>query len=63
MEASGERSRAYEALYPNSDPALWRVTQEQGQDYTLAVEHTLAWATGGDTGLAVPADWPWPQDR
>ncbi|QKZ20589.1 hypothetical protein [Streptomyces chartreusis] len=63
MDASGEHSRAYEALYPTSDPALWKVTQEQGQDYTLAVEHTLAWATGGDIGLVVPADWPWPQDR
>lgn len=62
-EASAEHGRAYEALYPTSDPALWQVTQDRGQDYTLAVEHTLAWATGGDVGLLVPADWPWPQER
>ncbi|MFJ2561343.1 MULTISPECIES: hypothetical protein [unclassified Streptomyces] len=62
-DASSERSRAYEALYANSDPALWKVTRDNGQDYTLAVEHTLAWAAGGNEGLAVPADWPWPQDR
>ncbi|MBU3865583.1 hypothetical protein KN815_16295, partial [Streptomyces sp. 4503] len=63
MDASSEHGRAYEALYPTSDPALWKVTQDNGQDYTLAVEHTLMWVTGGDMGLAVPADWPWPQDR
>lgn len=63
MDVSSEHGKAYEALYPNSDPALWQVTQEQGQDYTLAVEHTLAWVTGGNVGLVVPADWPWPQDR
>ncbi|MEU5008467.1 hypothetical protein ACFWW5_20995 [Streptomyces albidoflavus] len=62
-DASSERSRAYEALYATSDPALWQVTKKNGQDYTLAVEHTLAWATGGNEGLAVPADWPWPQGR
>jgi hypothetical protein len=62
-DASSERSRAYEALYANSDPALWQVTKDNGQDYTLAVEHTLAWAAGGNEGLVVPADWPWPQDR
>jgi hypothetical protein len=61
MDVSSEHGRAYEALYPTSDPALWKVTQTNGQDYTLAVEHTLAWATGGDVGLATPADWPWPQ--
>lgn len=59
MDVSSEHGRAYEALYATSDPELWKVTQEEGQDYTLAVEHTLAWATGGDVGLAEPADWPW----
>ncbi|MFM9735195.1 hypothetical protein [Streptomyces niveiscabiei] len=62
-EVSNEHSRAYDALYATSDPELWKVTQERGQDFTLAVEHTLAWATGGDTGLVVPANWPWPQAR
>ncbi|MFE2749616.1 hypothetical protein ACFXKX_35750 [Streptomyces scopuliridis] len=60
-DASREHGRAYEALYANSDPELWKVTRENGQDYTLAVEHTLAWVTGGDVGLMVPADWPFPQ--
>jgi hypothetical protein len=63
LDVSTEHGRAYEALYATSDPSLWQVTQERGQDYTLAVEHTLAWAAGGDEGLVVPADWPWPQER
>lgn len=54
MDASSEHDRAYEALYPTSDPALWKVTQENGSQYTLAVEHTLAWVTGGD---ALWAPW------
>ncbi|MFF4647463.1 hypothetical protein [Streptomyces sp. NPDC001389] len=60
-DASREHDAAYEALYATADPELWRVTQEQGQEYTLAVEHTLAWATGGDLGLLVPVNWPFPQ--
>jgi hypothetical protein len=54
MDASSEHSRAYEALYPTSDPALWAVTKENGQQYTLAVEHTLSWVTGSD---ALWAPW------
>ncbi|MFI1869725.1 hypothetical protein [Streptomyces jumonjinensis] len=48
MDASSEKGRAYEALHATADPALWAVTQEKGTQYTLAVEHTLAWVNGSD---------------
>ncbi|MBU3865535.1 hypothetical protein KN815_16055 [Streptomyces sp. 4503] len=55
MDASTEHGRAYEALYANSDPALWKVTQDNGTKYTLAIEHALSWVTGSDA-LWLPSE-------
>ncbi|GAA1377225.1 hypothetical protein ACFPK5_00355 [Streptomyces beijiangensis] len=53
LDIGSEGGRAYEAMYATSDPALFQITQDNGLDYVLGIEHTLSWVNGS-TALWAP---------
>ncbi|MGW6412181.1 hypothetical protein ACWF95_34010 [Streptomyces vinaceus] len=62
-DAEREQYQAYEAMSPLAEAQLRAVAIRDGHNYVTGVENALAWTVGGDVGLVVPADWPWPQER